>query len=176
MADVYIGTDNVLLLSGLTDQVSDSYVNSATVTARLYDLTDRRHLDRAAAADNGDGTINITCTDHGLSEGDVILIQGADVYNGVYTLASGTADDTLVITTTYVARTFTGDEFLLKAIGDEITLSYVSESDGNYRGQLTSASTMKLEQDHTYWLIITAVDTSGYQTMFRVELTGAWAT
>ncbi len=176
MADVYINTSNVLQVTGLTDQVKSEYVNDATVTARLYDLTDRRHLDRAAAVDHGDGTVGLPCMGHGLAGGDQILVCGAPDYNGSYTLAVPTTSNILVVTATYAAFTFAGDEFVLPGVGSSMTLAYVASSNGNYRGTLPAATALKLIEDHDYWLIITAVDTSGAQTVFRSELTAVYAT
>ena len=68
-----------------------------------------------AASDKGDSTtVGIPVTAHGLSTdgGDWITFDGTTNYDGTYITHADTSTNELVITATYVAETFTGDELV----------------------------------------------------------------
>ena len=64
-------------------------------------------FDGTAIADNGDGTVTIPAADHGLTDGDDIIIPVNQTtnYAGTFTLEAATDADNLVITVDYVAET-----------------------------------------------------------------------
>lgn len=82
--------------------------NSSFQTAYLCTSTTAA-LDAGAAVDNLDGTVTIPVTSHPFTAGDVVLLAGTVNYDGVYEVEPATSTDTLVITATYVAETFTAD-------------------------------------------------------------------
>lgn len=135
----YIDTDNVISIVGLRNVVSLAYVNDATITGVLYDLP-ALSPNVAAAVDKSDGKVGIPCTGHGKSSGDSIRIERSINYNSDYMLETGTTVDELVITATFAAETFTGNEFIYtNAYGTKdapITFEYTAESDGNYSGKI----------------------------------------
>ena len=67
-------------------------------------------LDNTAVSDNGDGTVDIAITGHGLTEGSTIIISGTTNYDGVHTLLAVGGADAITITATYVAETPAGSE------------------------------------------------------------------
>ena len=136
MANIYISSDNLVTLSGLTDAETDSYVNDATVVMSLFSKT-TKNPDAGAAVDKGGGEVGIPCTAHGLAAGDHIRIEGSQNYNDEYTINSVSTDE-IVITATYTAETFLGTEVIYVGIanGTNISLSYVAASDGDYTGIL----------------------------------------
>lgn len=66
-------------------------------------------LANAAVIDNGDGTVGIGITAHGLSAGNKVLIAGTTNYNGVYTILS-VGTNVINIAANYVAETPAGTE------------------------------------------------------------------
>jgi hypothetical protein len=57
----------------------------------------------ASVTDNEDGTVTMTDEDHGLSEGDQIIVAGTTSYNDTFTVESVTDEDNFVVTATFVA-------------------------------------------------------------------------
>lgn len=77
---------------------------------RCYGTKMNGTLDNAAVADNGDGTVDITITAHGLIAGDWIKITGTTNYDGVFKVESAPDANSIYITATYVAETPGGTE------------------------------------------------------------------
>jgi hypothetical protein len=67
-------------------------------------------LANSAVVDNGDGTVGIVITGHGLTAGSYIIIAGTTNYNGVHKIESVADANTVNITATYVAETPAGTE------------------------------------------------------------------
>jgi hypothetical protein len=67
-------------------------------------------LANSAVVDNGDGTVNIVITAHGLTAGCKVLIAATTNYNGVHTVISAPDANTIKIAATYVAETPAGTE------------------------------------------------------------------
>ena len=157
----YIDTDNVIRVVGLRNVVTSAFVNNATITGILYELP-ALQPDAAAAVDKGAGKVGIPCTGHGLSAGDSIRLERTISYNGAFILDAGTTVDELVITTTYTAETFTGEEFIYCAIVGTatvpITFTYEYGSDGNYVGKIPY--TTPLLQGESYMMCIKEVSGS----------------
>ena len=91
---------------------------------------------KGVAVDEGGGKVGIPVIDHNCIANDYVRIK-TKKYNGEYTINSVT-NDKIVITETYVAETFksTGKVYIGVPNGYNITLPYVNESDGDYRGVL----------------------------------------
>jgi len=146
---------------GLRNVVTSAYVNNATITAILYDLP-ALNPDVTAAVDKGTGKVGIPCTGHLLSVGDSVRLERSLNYNDVFVLDAGTTVNELVITATYAAETFTGEEFIYKAIvgtkAAPITFSYEYGSDGNYVGKIPY--TTSLLQGESYMLCLKEVSGS----------------
>jgi len=155
--NLFMESDNLIRLNGLKDAETDEYVNNATVVAGIYKDTPLKPKAGAAAVDVG-GTpneVDIPCDTHELIEGDKVKILGTVSYDGDYTVKSGTTTNLIRIESAYTVETFTGLEFIHKAVlnADSITLTYVAASDGNYSGILEDNAV--LDNDTWYWLIIT---------------------
>lgn len=67
-------------------------------------------LANSAVVDNGNGTVGIVITAHGLTAGNYILIAGTTNYNGVHMIESVEDANTVNITAAYVAETPAGTE------------------------------------------------------------------
>lgn len=77
------------------------YVNSVSagsVALRGTIPSSKRYLTAVAVIDNGDGTVTLHSTAHGLTAGDDVTIYGTDYYDGTWTLETGTTADHIVIT------------------------------------------------------------------------------
>jgi len=91
--------------------------------------------------DKTGGKVGIPVIRHEAASGDFIKIEGAgEQLDGEYTVDATTSADEIVVTAVFadVSQTLTGRERLYIGIvnGTEIPMSYVSESDGNYKGIL----------------------------------------
>ena len=157
----YVDTDNVIRVVGLRNVVTGAYVNNATVTGRLYQLP-ALHPDAAAAVNRGSGVVGIPCTGHGLAIGTTVRLERSINYSSVFVLHADTTVNELAITATFAAETFTGDEFIYKAIvgtvAVPITFSYEYESDGNYVGKFPY--TAPLLQGESYMMCVREVSGS----------------
>lgn len=111
MADIYISSDNLVTLTGLTDAEDDSEVNDATVVMSLFSQT-TKSPNAAVAVNKGGGLVGIPCTAHGLVENDYIRMEGSQNYNDEYAVHADTSANEIVITETYVAETFLGTELI----------------------------------------------------------------
>lgn len=118
--------------------------------------------DAGPAVDKGSGLVGIPCTGHGLDAASVIRIERSQNYNTKYLVHADTTANELVITETYTAETFTGNEFIYSAIvgtiAAPITFAYEAGSDGNYIGKIPYSTA--LLQDESYVLCLTEVSGS----------------
>ena len=154
----YIDSDNVIRVEGLRNVVTEAYINDATITSILYELPTLAPTVDGVAVDKS-GTVGIPCVAHGKVSGDSIRIERSVNYNNDYLLQAATSVDELVITATYVAETFTGEEFIYLAVVGTVTVpitfSYESGSNGNYVGKV--AYTAPLLQGIDYVMCIKEV-------------------
>jgi len=90
-----------------------------------------------AAVDEGGGKVGIPVIGHTCVANDYVRIESSRKYNKECTVDSVT-NDKIVITAAYVAETFSGAERVYLGVpnGCDITLPYVTDSNGNYRGTL----------------------------------------
>ncbi len=95
MDNVYLSTDNCIRVRGLKDQVADTYINDAVITATLYDADD-------------------------------VVVPGAE----------------------------------------DISIPYVSETNGDYAGEIPYTITLTENAYYTAEITITG---SGYQTVYKVK-------
>lgn len=158
----YIDSDNVIRVEGLRDVTAAAgvYVNDATVSGILYELP-ALHPNAAVAVNKTGGKVGIPCTGHGQVEGNHIRLERSLNYNSDYTLLAETSADELVVTATFVAETFTGDEFIYLAVETTpipITFDYVAGSNGNYVGKIVY--TEVLLQGESYMMCIKLVSGS----------------
>lgn len=156
----FIDTDNIIRVEGLRNVVTGNYVNDATITGILYELP-ALNPDVAAAVSKAGGKVGILCAGHGRAEGDHIRMERSQNYNADYTLDALTSANELVVTATYVAETFTGEEFIYIAVETTpipVTFSYEAASSGNYVGKI--AYTENLLQGLDYVLCIKEVSGS----------------
>jgi len=71
-----------------------------------------QNIDNAAAVDKGGGKVGISCTGHGYENGVPIWLNNTDNYDGRYTVDATSTTNEIVITATYQAETFDGDEIV----------------------------------------------------------------
>lgn len=155
----FIDTDNVVRIEGLRNVVTEAYINNATITGILYGLPTLVPTVDGVAVDKGAGKVGIPCVAHGQVSGGSIRIERSVSYNNDFMVDVTTSVDELVITATYAAETFTGEEFIYTAVvgtvNSPITFSYVATSDGDYVGKLVY--TAPLIQDVDYVMCIKEV-------------------
>lgn len=135
------------------------YVNDATVSGILYELP-ALNPDAAAVIDAGGGDVRIPCAGHGVETGKTVRLERTLNYNGEFITKAGPADE-LVVTATFVAETFTGDEFIYVAVETTpipIVFDYVAGSNGNYVGKIVY--TEVLLQGESYMMCIKLVSGS----------------
>jgi len=94
------------------------------------------HL-KGSARDAGGGTVGIPVEGHVLQTDDYVYILGTDHYNGEYEVETVSRDE-FTITATYTAEDFTGEEEIFVGIigGKDISLSYIADTDGDYKAVL----------------------------------------
>jgi hypothetical protein len=109
MADIFISSDNLVTLTGLTDAETDAEVDDATVVMSLFSQT-TKSPNAEAAVMKGGGLVGIPCTAHGLVENDYIRIEGSQNYNDEFTVHADTTVNEIVITHAQDAETFLGTE------------------------------------------------------------------
>ncbi len=158
----YVDSDNVIHIEGLRNAVTFSYVNNAVITAILYKLPAFNPDVSGVAVDKGSGKVGIPCEGHGLVSGNTIRIERSSNYNNAFDLTVATSTDELVITATFVAETFTGEEFIYEALvgsaASPITFDYVDASNGEYIGKFPY--TAPLRQGESYMMCIKEVSGS----------------
>lgn len=67
-------------------------------------------LDTGDAVNIGGGKVGLPCAGHGLPCGAEVTLSGTVAYDGTHTLVRGTSTSQLVITASYTAETFVGNE------------------------------------------------------------------
>jgi hypothetical protein len=116
-------------------------------------------LDAAAAVNSGGGLVSITCTGHTFSAGDFCVFSGTANYDDeVRALHANTTTDTLVITETYAAETFSATD-TVTVFYDRKTLSNpiqhntnIAETDAGY--VVIAEYDTSTTADHTIWLSV----------------------
>ncbi len=159
---IYIGSDNTVTLTGLQNQTDASYCNSATVTMTVYEYTKRKYLDKSTIQDEG-SKLGFYCSAHSYAANDYYYLHGTPDYDAEYIVGATSTDDYIVSTGTYSAtknNALDGTETVHKALSNarNLSLAYISSSDGNYRG--TIPDTIKLHDQNEYFLVVTATDSA----------------
>ena len=166
---LYASSDNLITVEGVQNALTDAYVNDATVKLMACAEDEVLDIDVDAAIDEGGGKVGLPVTGHGLVTGVSIRVDGTENYNAEYTVDGDSTTDKIVVTATYVAETFTGEEKIYPSVSGtaSITLAYVTSSDGDYRGVLPY--TAKLVAEKEYFAVISIVSGSN-----QVLIVGAW--
>jgi len=86
----------------------DVVVITATYAAETFLGTETIARAGGAVVDNGDGTVDIPCHNHGFESGQDVTISGTTNYDGTYTIGTQADPDWLTITAIYVAEEITG--------------------------------------------------------------------
>lgn len=110
-------------ISSDADESADGFglTNTNAVTAVCtvtLDSAEKELTDGGPAVDEGGGLVGIPSGGHGLSEGDVVLIEGTTNYDGVHTLPSqalGNASE-FIITATFAAENFSNTDTVCEVI------------------------------------------------------------
>jgi len=123
------------------------FESSDTTWDGVVPLNVEEVLDTAGVAvDKGGGLVGLPIIAHGFSSSDVIGISGSLNYNGGFTIASETTNE-IVITATYVAETFVGDEQVASGMTwDELM---VATRSWNQSFQPTSAGQIRAVLKHS---------------------------
>ena len=109
-------------ISANSEAISVHATNAWTVVCAItLDSVEVQLTDGQPAVNLGGGLTKIPASGHGLSEGDIAVVNGTDYYDGVHTLPSqaGAAPDApnnFVITATYNAETFSNTDIVCKVI------------------------------------------------------------
>jgi len=106
-------------ISANSEAITVHGTNAETVICTItLDSAEVQLTDGQPAVDLGGGLVKIPAGGHGLSEGDVALINGTDEYDGVYTLPTQAAGDAsnFVITATYAAETFSNTDTVCEVV------------------------------------------------------------
>lgn len=142
----YIETDNVIRVKNLQNVESEGYVNDATVTGILYQLPAFSPNVAGVAVDKGSGLVGIPITAHDLTVLGNVRFENSVNYNGDFIVQVGTSTNEVVITATYVAETFIGNELVYKGIvgtsSAPISFSYVENSNGDYVGRVPKTAAL----------------------------------
>jgi hypothetical protein len=172
--NIYIGTSDLVQLSGLKYYGEESYINDATVVLSLYEETVVRINASGPAVNKGGGKVGIPVTAHTFIVGGFVRIIGTYNYDGEYLVDATSSANELVITATYAAEVFTGTEELYKGVDDAKakTMSYVAASDGVYEVVLDES--IRLLPDIWYYAFITATK-SGNVRLIRKKWKSAYA-
>lgn len=180
-----IESDNIVTWDGLTDAETGAYVNDADSMLMSLFKKDPLSPKAEAAVMKGGGEVGIPCTAHGQVAGDFIRIEGSLNYNDELEVQSATADE-IVITHDQDAETFTGNERIFIGVpsGNGISLSYVADSDGVYKGNIPDTlgglieyvgtqTYGELTETGLYYLFVEAVKDSARRTK-RMALEAAY--
>ena len=170
---IYVGSDELVTLTGLVDNTDSSYINNATVTMSLYE-DEIITPDAAAIVDKGAGAVGIPITGTTLAAGDKIMFLGSENYEGEFTIQSKTTDE-IVITATYVAETLEGVEEIYKNVEGayQLAVAYIGASDGNYQGTLPDI--LRLVAGDWYYLFVDIEDTGNFKKLIRKKVKAAYA-
>lgn len=153
MTQLFVANDNDIVIEGLQLASDSSYINDATL---VFTLGDKTLTGTISAATNATPIV-ITSATHGLSTSDRVLVVGVvgnEAANGSWTITKVDANsfslDTSVGDGTYVTG---GNWYEIVTGADEVSVSYVGGSNGNYRGVMPG--TVDLVPDRLYRLVIT---------------------
>jgi hypothetical protein len=131
MADIYISSDNLVTLTGLTDAETDAEVDDATVVMSLFSQT-TKSPNAEAAVDKGGAPNEVGIpmdTGHGLVAGDYIRIEGSQNYNDEYEIQSVSANE-IVIESAFTAETFLGTEVIYIGMKNGTNISMAAKGSG----------------------------------------------
>ena len=133
-------------------------------------------LDKNVATTEGDssqavqvgGDVWLPLRNHGLKDGDSVLIDGSRNYDGIEVLGVG-EKDRIRITAAFVAERFTGEEDVYRILpnGNEIVLTHVGGDDAGYYDGILPKTIDGLIEDENYYLFIVFIK-NGIQTLARV--------
>lgn len=136
MAKIYISSDNLVTLTGLTDAETDAEVDDATVVMSLFNQT-TKSPNAEAAVMKGGGLVGIPCTAHGQVEDDYIRMEGSQSYNDEFAVHADTTANEIVITHDQDAETFLGTEKIYIGMKNGTNISMTpAGSGGTYTGIL----------------------------------------
>lgn len=168
---IYIGSDNSVVLDGLEDATTGTYINAgATVTFTLYRLLDATGTTTAESA-------TITLSEAAVVAGDVnrkIVVTGAgdngsDLRTTIATVVSATE-----ATLASAASVAVADAAIRLSItgATAIDMAYVAASNGKYRGTLDDA--VALRENEQYWLEVSADGGSGRKALWQLDVDAAY--
>lgn len=165
--------------AGVTFEFADTLGNVPMITIDVSSLTnvtsvisteERQGRLGNVAIDEGGGLVGIPVEDHGMVATETIRIQGTQNYDGEETIVS-VEEDKIVITATYAAEEFHGEEEIFLGVegGIDLTLTEDGESVGTYKGTLPN--TLKgIDHESFYQLFIKMVDGSFNVLLNQVTL------
>ena len=164
--NIYISSDTLVKVTGLTDESTEEYVNDATITMALYrELV--LHPDMGSTVeDSGDGKIQVQINSHGLTTDDYVRLVGFQDYND----ESGAVLEVIDENTVKLNISYSNDEecnghesiyvALRRSNGTwPISLAYQAGTNGNYYGILPK-DILGLVHGNFYWLFVDIVKDS----------------
>ncbi len=165
---LYASSDNLVTVEGVQNAITDAYISDAVVKLMICAEEEILNVNAEAVVDESGGKVGLPVIGHGLVTGVSIRVDGTENYNEEYTVDATSSANKIVVTATYVAETFTGDEKVYPSVSGtaSVTLSYVTSSNGNYQGVLPY--TAKLVAEKEYYAIISI--TSGSNKVLIVSL------
>ncbi len=157
---LYVSSDNLITVEGVQNAITDSYISDATVNLMVCAEDEVLNINADVGVDKGDGKVGIPVTGHSRVSGEYIRIDGTENYNAEYAVDVTSTTNEIVVTASYVAETFTGEEKIYPSVSGtaSVTLSYITASNGNYQGVLPY--TAKLVDEKEYFMIISIVSGS----------------
>ena len=112
-----------LSAKGMVDRITQYKMTYISENGSIYGVpfnydnhTVLGFADEGVARDAGGGTVGLPCIGHPFSIGQTVRIVGTDNYDTTEVLLSGTSENELVVTATYVAETFDGNETIMQFI------------------------------------------------------------
>jgi len=113
-----INYDGTYTLSDQASGTADVLVIAHAYTAETLTGAETAAVANSAVIDNGNGTVDIPCPEHGMVLGQDVTIAGTINYDGTYTLGDQTSADSLTVTATYTAEAITGGYAIDTTIDD----------------------------------------------------------
>ncbi len=150
---IYIGADNSVVLDELQNSSTEAYVNSgATITFTLYRLLCRDGVTTASSTTLSAVSAPFVAGD--ASRSIVVLGAGTNGADLRTTISTYTSTSAVVLGTAASVAVTNAEVRLSVTSATAVSMSYVSGSNGKYRGTLDDSVT--LTAGETYWIEISA--------------------
>lgn len=126
-------------------------------------------INASAATDEGSGRVGIPVTSHGYATGDHVVIEGTTNYDGAYLVHATSTASKVVITTTYIAETFTGSSSIHKQPGPKTQV--LSDLNQIAIGNGYPSGGLEITLDSTGVPTFSLTSTAPFRFYFRIQNT-----